>query len=226
MISLPLLRQFPMFAEMDDAAAARLCELAQLVEAPRRHLIVEAGSEGDGAYLLISGKVKVFLADEDGREVILGTLGPGEVFGEMSLIDDLPCSAHVETKEACTLARLAKTDFLDCLDGDSRLARAVMRNLAMRLRQADAQIEQLALFSVEERVLQCLIDHSTVVGKRRELLPPSKQDIARMVGASREMVSRVMRALEDSGRIEMHGKTLVITASGDTAPPVDTPARA
>ncbi len=210
MISLPLLRQFPMFADMDDAAAVRLCELARLVEAPRRHLIVEAGSEGDGAYLLVSGKVKVFLADEDGREVILGTLGPGEVFGEMSLIDELPCSAHVETQEACTLARLAKTDFLNCLDGDSRLARAVMRNLATRLRQADAQIERLALFSVEERVLQFLIDHSTVVDKRRELLPPSKQDIARMVGASREMVSRVMRALEEAGRIRSEGKTLVL----------------
>jgi len=210
MISRQLLQQFPVFVDMSDADANRLCELASLVDVPRRSRIVEAGSIGDGAYLLVSGKVKVFLADDDGREVILDTLGPGEVFGEMSLIDELPCSAHVESQETCTLARIGKQDFLDCIDRSPKLARAVMRNLAARLRTADEQIERLALFSVEERVLQFLLDHSVERDGQREVEPPSKQDIARNVGASREMVSRVMRSLEGSGRIRAAGKTLVL----------------
>lgn len=202
-----------MFAGMDDADAARLCELATLLNMPRRARVVEAGTEGDGAYLLISGKAKVFLADDEGREVILATLGPGEVFGEMNLIDELPCSAHVETMEPCALAHIGKRDFLDCLDRSSQLARAVMRNLASRLRAADEQIERLALFSVEERVVQFLIDHSTLRDGQREVEPPSKQDIARNVGASREMVSRVMRSLKESGRIRGVGKILVISGA-------------
>ena len=212
-----------MFADVDEANALRLCELAQLRNVPRRTRLVEAGKHSDGAFLLVSGRVKVFLSGDDGREIILSTLGVGEVFGEMSLIDDLPRSAHVETLETCTLAYIGKRDFLDCMARSSELALAVMRNLAARLRQADAQIERLALFSVEERVLQFLLDHSIERDGRREIEPPSKQDIARMVGASREMVSRVMRTLEDSGRIEVLGKTLVITASGAGTSPGDAP---
>ena len=208
MISRQLLSQFPMFAGMDDHHAAHLCALASLVEVPRRTRLVQAGSASDGAFLLVSGKVKVFLAGDDGREVILSTLEAGEVFGEMGLIDDLPRSAHVETLEACTIAAIGKQDFLDCLGRSGELALAVMRNLAARLRAADEQIERLALFSVEERVVQFLLDHSVLRDGRREVVPPSKQDIARMVGASREMVSRVMRSLEESGRISLHGKTV------------------
>lgn len=211
MISRQLLQQFPMFADLDEASATRLCELAHLAEVPRRTRLVEAGSEPDGTFLLVAGKVKVFLADEDGREVILSTLKAGEVFGEMSLIDDMPRSAHVETLEHCTLARISKRDFLACMETSSQLVLAVLRNLATRLRVADAQIERLALFSVEERVLQFLIDHATPRDDGRlVVVPPSKQDIARMVGASREMVSRVMRSLEESGRVSSSGKTLVL----------------
>jgi CRP/FNR family cyclic AMP-dependent transcriptional regulator len=219
MISRPLLQQFPMFAGMEDAHAARLCELASLVEVPRRTRLVEAGSGSDGAFLLVSGKVKVFLSGDDGREVILSTLGPGEVFGEMGLIDDLPRSASVETLENCVIALIAKQDFLDSLRRSGELALAVMRNLAARLRAADEQIERLALFSVEERVIQFLLDHSVLREGHREVTPPSKQDIARMVGASREMVSRVMRSLEESGRISVHGKMLRFCApESDEAP--------
>lgn len=210
MISRQLLQQFPMFSDVDEPSALRLCELAQLVDVPRKTRLVEAGSHTDGAFLLVSGKVKVFLSGDDGREVILSTLNPGEVFGEMSLIDELPRSAHVETVEHCVLARIAKDDFLGCLEHSKELALAVMRNLATRLRQADAQIERLALFSVEERVMQFLLDHSVERNGRWEIEPPSKQDIARNVGASREMVSRVMRTLEEAGRIETRGKTLLL----------------
>ena len=214
MISRQLLQQFPMFSEVDEPSALRLCELAQLVDVPRRTRLVEAGSHSDGTFLLVSGRVKVFLSGDDGREVILSTLSPGEVFGEMSLIDDLPRSAHVEAVEHCVLARIDKADFLDCLERSPQLARAVMRNLAARLRAADEQIERLALFSVEERVMQFLLDHSVERDGRREVEPPSKQDIARNVGASREMVSRVMRTLEDTGRIAASGKTLVLQTPG------------
>jgi len=204
-----------MFADLEEAHALHLCELASLVEVPRRTRLVQAGAESEGAFLLVSGKVKVFLTGDDGREVILSTLSAGEVFGEMGLIDDLPRSAHVETLEASTIAVIGKPDFLDCLSKSGELALAVMRNLAARLRAADEQIERLALLSVEERVVQFLLDHSVLRDGRREVAPPSKQDIGRMVGASREMVSRVMRSLEESGRISLHGKTVRFGGADD-----------
>ncbi|MBI4124033.1 MAG: helix-turn-helix domain-containing protein, partial [Betaproteobacteria bacterium] len=146
-----------------------------------------------------------------GKEVILSILGPGEFFGEMGLIDDEPRSASVVTLEPCELLALAKRDFKRCLAENFEMAMAVMRGLVRRLREADRKIGSLALLDVYGRVARLLLDMSeNVNGQRLVTKRLPKQDIAKMIGASREMVSRVMKDLQVGGYIEMRGSNIVL----------------
>jgi CRP/FNR family cyclic AMP-dependent transcriptional regulator len=151
------------------------------------------------------------MSDADGKEVILSLIGPGEFFGEMGLIDDSPRSASVVTIEPCELLSITKRDFKRCLAENFDMAMAVMRGLVRRLREADRKIGSLALLDVYGRVARLLLDMSEDVNGQKivaKRLP--KQDIAKMIGASREMVSRVMKDLQMGGYIEMRGSTIVV----------------
>jgi CRP/FNR family cyclic AMP-dependent transcriptional regulator len=151
------------------------------------------------------------MADSEGKEVILSLLGPGEFFGEMGLIDDSPRSASVVTLEACELLSITKADFKKCLAENVEMSMAVMRGLVHRLREADRKIGSLALLDVYGRVARLLLDMSEDVNGQKVVtkrLP--KQDIAKMIGASREMVSRVMKDLQMGGYIEVRGSTIVL----------------
>jgi len=151
------------------------------------------------------------MSDSEGKEVILTILGPGEFFGEMGLIDDEPRSATVMTIEPCELLSIAKRDFKKCLAENFEMAMAVMRSLVKRLREADRKIGSLALLDVYGRVARLLLDMSeNVDGEKVVTKRLPKQDIAKMIGASREMVSRVMKDLQTGGYIEMRGSTIVL----------------
>jgi CRP/FNR family cyclic AMP-dependent transcriptional regulator len=151
------------------------------------------------------------MGDAEGKEVILSLIGPGEFFGEMGLIDDSPRSASVVTIEPCELLSISKRDFKKCLAENFEMSMAVMRGLVRRLREADRKIGSLALLDVYGRVARLLLDMSEDVNGQKVVtkrLP--KQDIAKMIGASREMVSRVMKDLALGGYIEMRGSTIVL----------------
>jgi CRP/FNR family cyclic AMP-dependent transcriptional regulator len=151
------------------------------------------------------------MSDAEGKEVILSILGPGEFFGEMGLIDDAPRSASVVAIEPCELLCIAKRDFKKCLAENFEMTMALMRGLVHRLRDADRKIGSLALLDVYGRVARLLLDMSEIVDGQKivtKRLP--KQDIAKMIGASREMVSRVMKDLQTGGYIEMRGSNIVL----------------
>jgi CRP/FNR family cyclic AMP-dependent transcriptional regulator len=154
------------------------------------------------------------MSDAEGKEVILSLIGPGEYFGEMGLIDDSPRSASVVTIEPCELLAVSKRDFKKCLAESVEMAGAVMKGLVRRLREADRKIGSLALLDVYGRVARLLLDMSELQNGQRVVakrLP--KQDIAKMIGASREMVSRVMKDLQMGGYIETRGSTIVLRDS-------------
>ena len=179
--------------------------------APRNSTIMAAGDPTDSLYIVLSGRLKVMMSDADGREVILTIIGPGEFFGEMGLIDDSPRSASVVAIEPCELLTITKRDFKLSMEQNFDLAMTVMRGLVKRLREADRKIGSLALLDVFGRVAHLLIDLSeTVDGQRVVTRRIPKQDIAKMIGASREMVSRVMKDLQEGGFIEMRGNRIVI----------------
>ena len=152
--------------------------------------------------------------DEEGREIILSWLGPGEFFGEMGLIDGSPRSASVVAVEPCELLTIGKIDFKRCMQENFEVAQKLMQILVRRLREADRNIESLALLDVYGRVARLLLDMSEEEnGKRLVRRKLSKQDIANMIGASREMVSKVMRDLEVGGYIISSGDTIIITGT-------------
>ena len=210
-VSTTVLKSVPLFASFPDDQLRMLVTVVTRRSAPRGSVIMAAGDQIDSLYIVISGRLKVMMSDADGKEVILSLIGPGEFFGEMGLIDDSPRSASVVTIEPCELMSISKRDFKKCLEENFDMAMAVRRGLVRRLREADRKIGSLALLDVYGRVARLLLDMSEDVNGQKivaKRLP--KQDIAKMIGASREMVSRVMKDLQMGGYIEMRGSTIVL----------------
>jgi len=210
-VSTTVLKAVPLFAGLPDEQLRMLVPAVTRRSAPRASTIMAAGDQIDSLYIVISGRLKVMMGDSEGKEVILSLIGPGEFFGEMGLIDDSPRSASVVTIEPCELLSISKRDFKKCLAENVEMSMAVMRGLVHRLREADRKIGSLALLDVYGRVARLLLDMSEDVNGQRTVtkrLP--KQDIAKMIGASREMVSRVMKDLQMGGYIEVRGSTIVL----------------
>ncbi|HEX9182613.1 MAG TPA: cyclic nucleotide-binding domain-containing protein, partial [Burkholderiales bacterium] len=206
-----MLRSVPLFASFSEEPLRMLTTVVTRRSVTRGTIIMAAGDPTDSLYIVLSGRLKVMMSDEDGKEVILSILGPGEFFGEMGLIDDAPRSASVVAIEACELLAINRRDFKKCLAENFEMAMAVMRGLVRRLREADRKIGSLALLDVYGRVARLLLDMSeTVDGQKMVTKRLPKQDIAKMIGASREMVSRVMKDLQMGGYIEMRGSTIVL----------------
>jgi len=213
-VSTTVLKSVPLFSSFPDDQLRMLATVVARRSAPRSSVIMAAGDATDSLYIVISGRLKVMMGDADGKEVILSLIGPGEFFGEMGLIDESPRSASVVTIEPCELLQVSKRDFRKCLQENFEISMAVMKGLVRRLREADRKIGSLALLDVYGRVARLLlymsedINGQKIVTKR---LP--KQDIAKMIGASREMVSRVMKDLQMGGYIEMRGSNIVLRDS-------------
>ena len=210
-VSTAVLKAVPLFASFPDDQLRMLTTMVTRRSAARSTTIMAGGDATDSLYIVLSGRLKVMMSDSDGKEVILSILGPGEFFGEMGLIDDEPRSASVVTIEPCELLSISKRDFKKCLLENSEMSMAVMRGLVRRLREADRKIGSLALLDVYGRVARLLLDMSeNVDGEKVVTKRLPKQDIAKMIGASREMVSRVMKDLQTGGYIEMRGSNIVL----------------
>jgi CRP/FNR family cyclic AMP-dependent transcriptional regulator len=210
-VSTALLRNVPLLSLLREEELALLARVVSRKSYARGSLILATGDPTDSLYILISGRIKVFMSDLDGKEVILSILGPNEFFGEMGLIDNNPRSANVVALEPCELICISEPDFKRCLADNFDMAMTVMRGLVKRLREADNQIGSLALMDVFGRVARLLLETAEVIdGEKVVTKKLSKQDIARMIGASREMVSRVMKHLQEAGYIEVRADTIVI----------------
>jgi len=210
-VSTAVLKAVPLFASFPEDQLRLLTTVVTRRSAPRSTTIMAGGDATDSLYIVLSGRLKVMMSDAEGKEVILSILAPGEFFGEMGLIDDEPRSASVVTIEACELLSIAKRDFRESLAENFEMAMAVMRGLVRRLREADRKIGSLALLDVYGRVARLLLDMAeNVNGEKIVTKRLPKQDIAKMIGASREMVSRVMKDLQTGGYIEVRGSNIVL----------------
>ncbi len=203
-VSMLLLRNVPLFSALPEQQLALLTSVVSRKSFPRGATIIAKDDITESLYVVISGRLKVMMSDEEGREVILAILGPNEFFGEMGLLDDSPRSASVVALEACEMLSLSKRDFKKCLAENFEMTMTVMRGLVKRLREADQKIGSLALMDVYGRVAHLLLEMAeTVNGQKVVTRKLAKQDIAKMIGASREMVSRVMKGLQAGGYIEV-----------------------
>src|SRR5262245_17004371 len=199
MLSAEILKSLPLFGGLPTEQLDAVAQSATVHNFHRGAFILKADQNPDGLYVLLSGRAKVLISHQDEREVILATMGPGDFFGEMGLLDDHPCSASVQAVAASELMHLPTAGLMRCLSEIPQLAVSIMKGLVQRLRHANRQIESLALLDVNRRVLRLLLDLSeNVNGKLVVQNAPKKQEMAYMVGASREMVSRVMKGLQNS----------------------------
>ena len=202
-VAVVALRSLPMFATLSEEKLTGVAQFAVLRRVPRHGVVLSAGDCIDCIYVILSGGLKVVMGDQDGREVILSMLGPGDFFGEMGVIDDHPRSATVQATDESSLVVIGQADFQRCMAENNEVALYVMRNLVKRLRLADRKIESLSLLDVYGRVARVLLDMAEDrEGRKVVTRRVTRQDISQMVGASREMVSRVMRDLQLRGLIE------------------------
>ncbi len=209
-VSRLLLRNVPLFATLSDSQVEVLTQVIQRRSFRRGASIIRSGESASSLHVIVSGMVQVVVSDRHGAEVILDILKPGDYFGEMGLIDDLPPSATVTARESCEILILAKNDFTTCLRENGNLAVALQRGLVKRLRGANSKIGSLALLDVHGRVARALLDMSTTVDGQQVVNKLSKQDLAKLIGASREMVSRVLGNLQAQGHIEMSRSAIIL----------------
>lgn len=216
------LRGIPLFRNLGEKDLADIAGLLIDRKFPRDAVIFEDGSLGDYMYLIHEGQVKITKMSEDGREKILEILGPGDFFGEMALLDREPRSASVKTTTACVLLALSRQDFLGLLKQDHELTLELLRELARRLRETDEQIRGLSFERVESRARRLLArlakEKVSSHADRMATSPITHQQLADLVGTSRETITRVVKELKDSGWLEQEGKRyLVPIADTDSA---------
>lgn len=208
------LRSIPIFSKLDDAELQRFAELTREKNYPKGSVIVFEDDPGDSLFIVREGRVKVVLIGEDGREVILGVLGVSEHFGELSLIDDQPRSAHVIAMEDTNLLVLRRDDFRRRVEANPGVAWLLLVELARRLRRADAKIHGLALLDVPGRIARLLLDFAEEGGKETIEKPLTHQTIAHMIGASRETVSRTIRDFQIQGLIRVERRRISVANRG------------
>ncbi len=206
------LRTIPLFSKVSsadlEALASRLIERRY----PKHATIVEEGLPGDYMYVIREGRVKVTKASEDGREKIMDFLEAGNFFGEMSLLDMAPRSASCETLEPARLLALSRNDFLDLLRRSPDLALAVIQVLTLRLRETDEQASSMSFLRVKERTMGLLSRMAKELDDSGRRLTPTltHQQIADMIGTSRETVTRVVKQLKEEGWLDQRGKRYIV----------------
>jgi CRP/FNR family cyclic AMP-dependent transcriptional regulator len=212
------LRSIPLFGRVSEADLEELA--THLIERrfPKNATVVEEGLPGDYMYVIREGRAKVTKASEDGREKIMNFLEAGAFFGDMALLGDETRSASVKTLEESTLLALSRRDFIDLLRQSPDLALSVIEELANRLRETNEQARSLSFQGVEERTRNLFerIAREEEGGGDRLMTPSlTHQQIADMVGTSRETVTRAIKVLKSSGWLSQEGKRYVIPRDAD-----------
>jgi len=209
------LRAIPMFSSVSDEALESIASLLIERRFPKHKTIVEEGAPGDYMYIIVEGRVKVTKLSGDGREKILELLDVGDFFGEMSLFDDAPRSASVKGLSQVRILALARKDFLRLLAGSPDLALSVIQELTRRLRQVDEQASSLSFQRVKERTMGLLVrlarEEPNQEGRRKTPVL-THQQIADMIGTSRETVTRAIKGLKADGWLEQDGKHYLVPA--------------
>ena len=200
----------PLFNGLDRSELEKFAEVTREKSYPKGSVILFEDDPGDSLFVVREGRVKVVLIGEDGREVILGVLGVGEYFGELSLIDDRPRSAHVIAMEDSNLLVLRREDFRNRVESSPRVAWSLLTELSRRLRRADDKIGGLVLLDVPGRIARLLLDLAEESGTNAIEKTLTHQTIAQMIGASRETVSRAMKDFQDAGWITVERRRIAL----------------
>ena len=205
----------PIFSDLNNEELLRISKLCSERDYPKGSMIILEEEFGDIIFIILTGTVKITRVNDEGKEVILSLLGPGEIFGEMAILDGEARSANALAQEDCDLLAIQKSEFISLLRKNFKISFALMGELAKRLRKSDQQIEALSLSDAEHRIgvsILNLAEDMGVIRKGQVTIEklPFQQDIANMSGTSRETVSRVLKLFEDRHMITKVGHTVII----------------
>ena len=205
------LHALPFLSVLTDAELAPLLASTKHRTFPKRAHILRTGEPSDGLYLVMSGRVRLVHHDQDGRALIAETFGPGELFGEMGLIDGSASPANVIAAEECEVMFIPRNAALDCLRTSAAATMSLLRTSLDRLCRAHRQMANLALTKVYTRVAQVLVSQGHEEGDSGEWhVDVGSEQIAAMVGASREMVSRVIRCMIEKRVVRRVKRRLIV----------------
>lgn len=208
--AIDVLRPVELFQHLNDEQLSKLAAHSREVQFRKNAILMTEGDAGESMYVIQSGLVKVFVSDEDGKELVLYEQGAGAVIGDIALLDDEPRSASVSTLDKTTALMIGKASFIQCLKESPEMGLGIIRSLTQRLRHATEGSRSLALDNVYRRLADKLQELSatdaqvgeSTVGKRLEK-KYSHQELGNMIGASREMVGKVMAELVKGEYIEL-----------------------
>jgi len=210
--AIEVLRPVELFQHLDDEQLSKLAAHSREVQFRKNAILMTEGDAGESMYVIQSGLVKVFVSDEDGKELVLYEQGAGAVIGDIALLDDEPRSASVSTLDKTTALMIGKSSFIQCLKESPEMGLGIIRSLTQRLRHATEGSRSLALDNVYRRLADKLQELS--VGDLESRLHMEKkyshQELGNMIGASREMVGKVMAELVKGEYIQIQDGVIEI----------------
>jgi len=199
-----------LFSGMDPEDIDIVASQTVIKKFPKNTVIVGQGDETDSLYFIIQGKVDVFLQNDKGKEIIINTLGECESFGELAPLGGIPRQASIITTEDSTFGIISRQVFIDTLLIKPAISMRIIDLLITRIQDLTEEVSSLALEDVYNRVVRVLYKHADEVGEKLVTEKLTQQDIASRVGATREMVHRILKELKTGGYISIEGKHITI----------------
>lgn len=207
-----------LFSVLNDDDANAIINLGRIVQHPAKHIVFQVGEVGDHLFILLDGRVKVSLTSADGREAILSILEPGDVMGEMALLDGDVRSATVTTMDACSFLVLWRRDFLPFLEKNPDVALKLLSGLSKRLRATNDMVGNLSFLNLPARLARILINLGQQYGKVTDNgiaigLKLSQEELGNLVGVSRESVNRQIRLWVEASVLDYTHGTIILKNS-------------
>jgi len=205
------LKNIPLFQGVQESDLRALADRAVMRSYPKQAIIVSEGDDSDSLYLILAGRVKIYLSDETGKELILAIKGPGQYFGEM-VLDEQPRAASVMTLEPAQFAVLSRADFRGFLLKHAEVALQLIQNLIRVARGLNQNVRNLAMLDVYGRVARILLELAVEERDGKMVIPErlTQKEIAARVGASREMINRILRDLTAGGYVSIEDGRITI----------------
>jgi CRP/FNR family transcriptional regulator, cyclic AMP receptor protein len=211
-----VVRNAPLFTALDEAAAASLRASMDSVKIAKGSVLFAEGDEGDHLYVIVEGKLKLGTSSGDGRENLLSILGPGEMFGELSLFDPGPRTSTATAVTDARLLSLGQEKLIPWLAENPQVALQLLARLAQRLRRTNEAVGDLVFSDVPGRVAKALIDLGERFGKQTDEglfvhHDLTQEELAQLVGASRETVNKALADFAGRGWLKLDGRAVLIT---------------
>jgi CRP-like cAMP-binding protein len=215
-IDLDAVNRAPLFTALDEAASASLRAQMDLVKISKGSVLFAEGADGDHLYVIVEGKLKLGTSSGDGRENLLSILGPGEMFGELSLFDPGPRTSTATAVTDAKLLSLGQAKLLPWLRENPDVALHLLARLAQRLRRTNEAVGDLVFSDVPGRVAKALIDLGERFGKKTDEglyvhHDLTQEELAQLVGASRETVNKALADFAGRNWLKLDGRAVLIT---------------